>query len=183
METYFAFLRGINVSGQKMIKMEDLAKTLTELHFSNIRTYIQSGNIIFQHDKTELLLLAEKIAGKISEHFGFEVPVVIRTFAELDDLSKKNPFLLMGNKDVSKLHVTLLAEEPDPEKVIKIGKEPYLPDEFLVSGKEVYLFCPNGYGRTKLTNTFFENKLKTTATTRNWKTIQALQHPILWHPP
>ena len=66
METYFAFLRGINVSGQKMIKMEDLTKALKELHFRNIRTYIQSGNIIFQHDQADLLLLAEKIAGKIS---------------------------------------------------------------------------------------------------------------------
>jgi uncharacterized protein (DUF1697 family) len=183
METYFAFLRGINVSGQKMIKMEDLTKALKELHFRNIRTYIQSGNIIFEHDQTDLLLLAEKIAGKISEHFGFEVPVVIRTFTELDDLSKKNPFFLMGNKDLSRLHVTMLAEVPDPDKVIKIEKGPYLPDEFFFSGKEVYLYCPNGYGRTKLTNTFFENKLKTTATTRNWKTIQALQHPTLSHLP
>jgi len=174
METYFAFLRGINVSGQKMIKMEDLIKALNELHFGNIRTYIQSGNIIFQHDKTDLLLLAEKIAGKISERFGFAVPVVIRTLAELHDLSKNNPFLLMGNKDISKLHVTLLAEEPDPEKIKRIEKDPFLPDEFFFSGKEVYLYCPNGYGRTKLTNSFFETRLKTNATTRNWKTIQTL---------
>ena len=80
----------------------------------------------------------------------------------------------MGNKDLSRLHVTMLAEVPDPDKVIKIEKDPFLPDEFWVSGKEVYLFCPNGYGRTKLTNTFFETRLKTNATTRNWKTIQTL---------
>jgi uncharacterized protein (DUF1697 family) len=174
METYIALLRGINVSGQKMIKMGDLIKALEELNFSNIRTYIQSGNIIFQSDKTDPSQLAVKISGKISDHFRFEVPVVIRTLAELEQVSENNPFLLSRNEDVNKFHVTFLAEGPDPVDLKKIEENSFLPDEFIISGKEVYLFCPNGYGRTKLTNTFFENKLKSTATTRNWKTIRQL---------
>jgi uncharacterized protein (DUF1697 family) len=174
METYIALLRGINVSGQKMIKMGDLIKALEELNFSNIRTYIQSGNIIFQCDKTDPSQLAVKIAGKISDHFRFEVPVVIRTLAELKQVSENNPFLVKRTEDVNKLHVTFLNKEPDPGDLRKAEENSFLPDEFIVSGKEVYLFCPNGYGRTKLTNTFFENKLKSTATTRNWKTIRQL---------
>lgn len=174
MEAYIALLRGINVSGQRMIKMKDLETALEELAFSNVRTYIQSGNILFQCEKSDPSLLAGNIAGKILEHFGFEVPVVIRTFQELEKLSIDNPFLLTGNRDVNKLHVTLTDREPDPDEVRKIEKDPFLPDEFFVSGREIYLFCPNGYGRTKLTNTFFEKKLKTIATTRNWKTIQTL---------
>jgi len=174
METYIALLRGINVSGQKMIKMVDLIKALEELKFSKIRTYIQSGNIIFQCDKTDPSQLAVKIAGKISDHFRFEVPVVIRTLSELEQVSENNPFLVKRTEDVDKLHVTFLSKEPDLVDLRKAEENSFLPDEFIISGKEVYLFCPDGYGRTKLTNTFFENKLKSTATTRNWKTIRQL---------
>ena len=176
METYIALLRGINVSGQKMIKMGDLIKALEELNFSNIRTYIQSGNIIFQCDKTDPPQLAVMIAGNISDHFRFEVPVIIRTLAELEQVSENNPFLVKRTEDVDKLHVTFLSKEPDPVDLKKAEENSFPPDEFIISGKKVYLFCPNGYGRTKLTNTFFENRLKTTATTRNWKTIQTLLH-------
>ena len=174
MERYIALLRGINVSGQKMIKMEELKKAMEELEFSNVRTYIQSGNILFENEKSYPSLIAEKIAGKILNRFGFDVPVIIRTLQELESISRNNPYSLKRNEDVSSLHVTFLAGEPDPEKVKEIGKNMFLPDEFFISGKEIYLFCPNGYSRTKLTNTFFESKMKTTATTRNWKTIQTL---------
>ena len=176
METYIALLRGINVSGQKMIKMGDLIKALEELNFSNIRTYIQSGNIIFQCDITDPPQLEVMIAGNISDHFRFEVPVIILTLAELEQVSENNPFLVKRTEDVDKLHVTFLSKEPDPVDLRNIKENSFIPDEFIISGKEIYLFCPHRYGRTKLTNTFFENRLKTTATTRNWKTIQTLLH-------
>jgi uncharacterized protein (DUF1697 family) len=174
METYIALLRGINVSGHRMIKMEELKNVLNELNFTNIRTYIQSGNIIFESEKTDPAELAKMIAEKISENFRFEVPVVIRTLADMEKISNNNPFLGERNEPIDKLHVTFFPEEPEKEHLKKIEGLLFLPDEFIVSGREVYLFCPNGYGRTKLTNQFFENKLKLTATTRNWKTIETL---------
>lgn len=174
MTTYIALLRGINVSGHRMIKMEDLKNVLGELNFTNIRTYIQSGNIIFETEKKDPAYLEKQIEEKILNHFEFQVPVVIRTRTELDIIHNNNPFLGKRSEPADKLHVTFFPEQPEKEHLKKIEGLLFLPDEFIVSGREVYLFCPNGYGRTKLTNQFFENKLKLTATTRNWKTIEML---------
>ena len=174
MEKYIALLRGINVSGQKMIKMEELKRVLASLNFNNVRTYIQSGNILFETEKSDPAELAKMIAEKISVHFKFEVPVVIRTLTDLEKISNNNPFLEKRNEHIEKLHVTFFPGEPDPVHLNKIEKNSFLPDEFVMSGKEIFLFCPNGYGRTKLTNQFFESKLKLTATTRNWKTVEML---------
>jgi len=172
--TYIALLRGINVSGHRMIKMEELKNVLSELNFTNIRTYIQSGNIIFDSEKKDPAYLEKQIEEKILNHFEFHVPVVIRTRSELDNIHKDNPFLGKRNEPVDKLHVTFFPEHPEKEHLKKIEELLFLSDEFVVSGREAYLYCPNGYGRTKLTNQFFENKLKLTATTRNWKTIETL---------
>ena len=98
METYIALLRGINVSGQKMVKMEELKKAMEELDFGNVRTYIQSGNILFEFKRSHPSLVAGKIAGKIQDRFGFDVPVIIRTLHELGRISKNNPYLLARNK-------------------------------------------------------------------------------------
>ena len=174
MVTYIALLRGINVSGHNMIKMDELKRVLGELDFTGIRTYIQSGNIVFGSNSDVPAVLAAGIAGKIRERFGFEVPVVIRTLQELDTISKSNPFLRDGNLDAGKMHVTFLPELPDPERTEKIMEYNFPPDEFAINGKEIYLYCPDGYGRTKLTPQFFESKLKISTTTRNWKTILTL---------
>ena len=172
--TYIALLRGINVSGQRMIKMDELKKVLGELNFTNVRTYIQSGNIIFEVEKTDQDYLEKQIGEQILNYFGFPVSIVIRSRPELEKIHNSNPFLEKRNEPVDKLYVTFFPEEPDPDHLIKIEGNLFLPDEFVVSGREVYLFCPNGYGRTKLTNKFFENKLKVLATTRNRKTIEML---------
>jgi uncharacterized protein (DUF1697 family) len=174
LQTYIAILRGINVSGQKKINMNDLAKLLAELNFEDIRTYIQSGNIIFKYSKTDHKILASNIAKKIFEKYKFETPVLIRTCNELEDIIKINPFLKEKNIDIEKLHVTFLSDLPEKTNIEKIPTANLLPDRFKISGKEVYVFCPSGYGRTKLNNNFFENKLKVTATTRNWNTVNEL---------
>lgn len=174
MESYIAILRGINVSGQKKIKMEDLRQLLAGLNFHNIRTYIQSGNVIFEHEKSDPLELAKQIEHKIFDKYGFEVPVIVKTATELEHILHNNPFLKGRKEDESRLHVTFLAEEPGQELLNKIKGTDYKPDEFIISDQAIYLFCPNGYGRTKLTNNFFENKLQVTATTRNWKTVNKL---------
>lgn len=174
METYISILRGINVSGKKMIKMAELLKTYEGLNLKNVKTYIQSGNVIFQDKKTKSLNLEKKISKQIFNDFHFEVPVLVKEKNELVTVLKSNPFVNKRKEDTTKLHVTFLSTEPDLMDLEKIKNGVYNGDEFILSGKTIYLFCPDGYGRTKLTNNFFENKLKVVATTRNWNTLNQL---------
>jgi uncharacterized protein (DUF1697 family) len=167
METYVAILRGINVSGQKMIKMDDLKKHLKELPFKNIRTYIQSGNIIFEHVKAEHAGLAEQIENKITQKFGFQVPVIVRSCADLNQIINNNPF----KEDTEKLYVIFLSELPQPKNIEKLMKIEKTTEQFYLFEDVIYLLCPAGYGKSKLNNNFFEQKLKVTATTRNWNTV------------
>ncbi|HEV8084060.1 MAG TPA: DUF1697 domain-containing protein [Chitinophagaceae bacterium] len=167
-------LRGINVSGYKMIKMESLRAMFENLNFKNIKTYIQSGNVVFQFKETNIDKIEKKIANKIQEEFGFEIPVMVKELDEIKTVLKNNSFVNKRKEDITKLHVTFLSQEPATDNIDKINKAQYLPDEFILRGNTIYLFCPNGYGNTKLSNNFFENKLKVAATTRNWKTVNEL---------
>ncbi len=173
MNTYISILRGINVSGSKMIKMDALRKMYEGMGFKNVQTYIQSGNVIFQSKKTLAANLENKIAKEILENTNFEVPVLVKELDELKNVLNSNPFLDKRKEDINFLHVTFLSDTPQKENIEKIKGE-YSPDEFIISDKNIFLFCPNGYGKTKLHNNFFENKLKLQATTRNWKTITEL---------
>ncbi len=174
METYISLLRGINVSGQKKIIMADLKSLYEKLGFQDVQTYIQSGNVIFESLKADKSAIKIKIESKIREQYGFIVPVQLLEFEELNEVFANNPFVNKRNEDISKLHVTFLEEVPEAELRSEIMNIQSTSDEFIISGKVIYVFCPNGYGRTRLNNTFFEKKLKTSATTRNWKTISKL---------
>ncbi len=174
MATYISIVRGINVSGHKLIKMDALRQLCTNLGFQKVHTYIQSGNIIFQYKKTNPQILEKKIANAITEKFAFDVPVLVKEFDEFKQIVTSNPFVADKTKDVTHLHITFLASKPDLVHVNKMNDVQYLPDEFHLHNNAVYLYCPNGYSNTKLTNGFLENKLKTTATTRNWKTTNEL---------
>ena len=168
-------LRGINVSGQKKIQMTDLKALYEALKFKDITTYIQSGNIIFKaSEKTSDETLAAKIEKAIYKKYNFNVPVIIRSVEEMDNTISVNPFLKENGLNTEKLHVTFLADNPQQTNIESIKHIDYSPDKFIITGKEVYLYCPNGYGITKLSNNFFENKLKIKATTRNWKTVNRL---------
>lgn len=145
-----------------------------ELKFKNVKTYIQSGNVVFQDKKLKCQDLEKKIAKKINDEFGFEVPVMVKELDELTHVLKNNPFVNKRKEDPARLHVTFLSGPAEKVALDKIKEGQYALDEYVVSGNSVYLFCPNGYGNTKLSNSFFENKLKLTATTRNWKTINEL---------
>jgi uncharacterized protein (DUF1697 family) len=172
MKTFLSILRGINVSGHKKIPMAELKVLYAELHFDNIITYIQSGNVIFNCKNAKDI--SKQIEQKILEKYNFNVPVIIRITDEMEKVIKGNPFLKQKDIDITKLHVVYLADDPKQENIDKLNTYNYEPDKFYLSGKEVYLYCPNGYGNTKLTNSFFENKLKVTATTRNWNTTNEL---------
>lgn len=174
MRTYIALLRGINVSGQKIIKMEVLRHVLGELDFSNISTYIQSGNIIFKSSETSQNKLETQIAAKIKEHFNFDVPVVIVTPDDLNQVVRQNPYSDRELADPAQPYVAFLSEEPKAENVAVLKAFDLGKDEFKIIGKSIYLLYANSAGNTKLTNAAIENKLKVKATSRNWKTIHKL---------
>lgn len=154
--------------------MKELKTVYEELGFLQVRTYIQSGNVLADHPKSDAKELSKRLEEKILQKYGFDVPVLVKPSDEMESVVTSNPFLQRKDVNLEYLHVTFLAEEPSQAAIDKLKTLNYAPDEFMISGKEVYLSCPNGYGRTKLTNTFFENKLKVTATTRNWRTVTTL---------
>ncbi len=177
MNTYIALLRGINVSGQKKIKMADLKIALEQLGFTEVTTYIQSGNIVFKYVKTHHDELSKRIHDKIDAHFGFDVPVLVITPQTLNSIYKKNPFLdriTKGEIAENKMFFTLLKNAPDTIAAQELSDTSYGEEEFLITENVVYFYAANGYGKTKLNNNFFEKKLKSSATTRNLKTVVKL---------
>jgi uncharacterized protein (DUF1697 family) len=167
-------LRGINVGGQKIVKMEKLRCSFEALGFSRIRTYVQSGNVIFETSKGSSNSLSERIEEKILGDFGFSVPVVLRPLDGMRKIVSDNPFLREKGIDPSKLHVTFLSKLPVDAGLGKLDALNATPNQFRIKGREIYLYCPNGYGRTKLSNLTFEKLLAVHATTRNWRTVKTL---------
>ena len=167
-------MRGINVGGQKIIRMENLRASFEAMGFRRVRSYVQSGNVVFEDSKTSTQTLSENIKEKILSDFGFSVPLILRTSGDMKKIVNNNPFLKENGIEHSKLHVTFLSEPPGATALKKLDALAPLPDRFHVEGREVYLCCPNGYGRTKLSNAAFERLLSVEATTRNWKTVNTL---------
>lgn len=174
MKTYIALLRGINVSGKNQIRMEELKARMLEINLENVRTYIQSGNLIFNHIGSSHTEFESMIADKIATDFGFNVPVMVKTAVEIDEAIENNPFISTYLSHIDKLHITFLSGIPEENSVSELLAVTDPSDKFIISGDTVYLYCPNGYGSTMFSNTFFEKKLKRTATTRNWKTMLKL---------
>ena len=172
MTTHVALLRGINV-GRQQIGMEELRALFVSLGHEDVTTYLRSGNVIFRSAIDEASELAARIEGRIAEKLGLGVAVVMRSASELAEVVDKNPFL-GGRANPSSLHVTFLADAPGPSTVPRIDATPFAPDELVVVDREVYLHCPEGYGKTKLSNAFFERHLGVVATTRNWRTVTKL---------
>lgn len=175
MNRYISILRGINVGGKRKMPMQELRQLLAEQGFNNIKTYIQSGNVIFDAEKEKSQAeLSEIISEAILGKWNFEVPVITFTGGELQQAIAENPFYEDKESDINRLHLTFLSEEPEPELLQKINAVDFAPDAFSISGRHVWLFCAGKYSDSKLSNQFFERKLKTTATTRNWKTVLKL---------
>jgi len=171
---YVALLRGINVNGQKMVKMDLLKNIFEEMRFENVKTYIQTGNVIFDSQEGQKDFLCNEIKDKIKQTLEFEVPIILKEIEQLEAVICDNPF---GNRNLlenEKLHVTFLESEPSSEvaDILKDYKED--KDEIILQGENVYILCKNGYGKTKFTNSFLESKLKVKGTTRNFNTINKI---------
>lgn len=174
MKKHISFLRGINVSGQKKIKMADLKTLYEELNLKNVKTYIQSGNVVFESKENDTKKLNKMISEKINFAYNFEVPCMVITNKKLEWILKNNPFLNDSAIEITRLYVTMLAEIPDRNLFEKAAKINCGRDQMSLIDDIVYLSVPNGYGKTKLSNNYIENKLRITATTRNWKTMATL---------
>lgn len=174
MSTRIALLRSVNVLGKNMIKMPELAMAFEKAGFRNVRTYIQSGNVIFESGEASCELLAGKITELITRKFGLTIHAVVITPEELANIVALNPFVKKPGIDLSKQHVTFLDRNADPEKEEKLLTYNYPPDEIAIGNKAVYLHCPDGYGRTKFHNNFIEKKLSANATSRNCNTCLKL---------
>ena len=173
MAAQIILLRGINVGGKRKLPMADLKQLLTKLGCTDVRTYVQSGNAVLNHtDKPKAL--AQRIAAGIEKQFSLDVPTQVLIAKQLKGIIAKNPFIKENGIDVTKLHVTFLDRIPKADDVAKIKEGGYDNDRFIIDGNVAYLHCPVDYGHTKLNNTFFEKKLNSRATTRNWRTVNEL---------
>ncbi|MGA2519219.1 MAG: DUF1697 domain-containing protein [Acidimicrobiales bacterium] len=172
MTRYVAMLRGVNVGGRTRLAMADLRRVVADLGHDDVESYIQSGNVVFG-SRAAASGLGPAIERHLEQELGLTVSVLVRSHAQLTDVLSGNPLSGPG-RDPSRLHVTFLSARPAPGRSTAIDADAYRPDEFVARGREVYVHCPNGYGRTKLTNTFFERALGVSATTRNLKTVVEL---------
>ena len=172
---YISLLRGINVSGQKKIKMADLKSLYESLGFQEVTTYIQSGNVVFHATVKSQSALKKKIEGAIEKKYHFHVPVEIRTHREIRAIIENCPFHSVDlAKEGTKILVAFLSSKPPEDRISHIQKYVSSSEELVVRGREVYLYCPNGFGKSKLSNNFLEHKLGVEATTRNWKSVNKL---------
>lgn len=169
MTTYIALLRGINVSGHRLIKMTELKAVCEGLGLERVQTYIQSGNLLFRSAE-EALVLRRRIEAAIASTFGFEVPVVVKSASEWEQIIRDCPFphdLPEGES----LHLSLLVDTPSQEGVDRLLAFPSGIDEFRLAGQAIYIRYRQSSHKSRLSNNLFEQKLGVAATTRNWQTI------------
>lgn len=168
-----ALLRGLNVGAHNRISMKDLLGVFEGAGCTGLESYIQSGNVLFEASALLLRKVPVLVAEALQEKFGIASPVVVRDGKELAAVVKHNPFLRRG-EDVSTLHVAFLVEAPAAALVKALDPNRSPPDEFIVKGRELYLHTPNGLGRSKLSNAWFDSKLGAVSTVRNWNTVLEL---------
>ncbi len=165
------------MGGKHRLPMKSLCEFFTAAGANRPRHYIQSGNVVFTATVQSVNRIAASVQDSIRNQFHFNTPIVIRSSNELVEIIAHNPFVAMG-ADESKLHVAFLQDRPSPTLVKKLDGTRSPPDEFELRGRDIYLHCPNGMGRSKLTTQYFDSTLKTVSTIRNVKTLRALEAMI-----
>ena len=171
---YLALLRGINVSGHNMIKMDALKKMLENMGFQNVETYIQSGNIFFDSEEENAASVGFKIKQEISKVFGYDVPVIMVSKTDLELCFKNSPFLKEKECDTKKLYVTFISKELSPLAINDLKISNFKPDEVAIDSSRIYIKYAIGAGKTNLDQKYIEKKLNVVATIRNWNTVTKL---------
>ena len=175
---FVSLLRGINVGGHHKIRMDELKELHEALGLRDVLPYIQSGNVVFISDEADLARLRRQIEEGFEKKFGFSVEVIVRTSAELGEIIDNNPFQGQQSKESKWVVVMFLAARPGETAQEDLLKTYVGPEELFIIGKEVYIYYPHGIGRSKLSHSLIEKKLKTVGTARNWNTILQLQKLI-----
>ncbi|MET9963622.1 DUF1697 domain-containing protein [Streptomyces sp. NPDC006326] len=172
---YAALLRGINVGGSKKVPMADLRQVLEGLGHGDVQTYLQSGNAVFSSTQQDPVALARALEGAIESRFGFPVACLVADGARLRAVADDCPFPA-AELEGRQLHVTFLSEQPDPSRFSAIDAPSYLPEEFRIGDRVLYLYAPNGLGRSKLAEALYRPAVLKgiDATTRNWNTVAKL---------
>ena len=170
-----AILRGINVGGKNKIKMDDLRGAVERSGLKKVRSYIQSGNLVFESGVRSVPNLQNQIRATIEADFGLTVPVIVRSGKVFRETIEQNPWCEDPGIDPKHLHVTFFDQKPAKTKIDAVQQPAGSDDPFRCFESAAYIVCPNGYSNTKLTNAFFESKLGVVCTTRNWKTCLAIQ--------
>jgi uncharacterized protein (DUF1697 family) len=173
MPHYVALLRSVNVAGHGRVSMADLTQTFLTLGYTDVATYIQTGNVLFRSPGRSATALATAIEGQLAESFGHAPAVILRTVPDLARVVETSPFAQQG-ADPSRHHVTFLAAPPSKERLAAFTAPPSGRDELTIVGQEVYVHTPDGYAGTKLTGTLLERRLGVLSTTRNWNTVTKL---------
>lgn len=170
--TIVSMLRGINVGGRNLIKMDALRELYAEMKFENPRTYVQSGNVVFGTRERDLKRIARRIEERIEERFACRPDVILRTAEEMREVMVRNPF--PGDFEASKLIVTFLADEPEAEAHQKIRAIRMGPETLVLDGRELFIYYPEGMGRSKVTPAVIEKAVRVRGTGRNWNSVQKL---------
>ena len=169
-----ALLRGINVGGHARVPMADLRAVATDLGMADPRTHLQSGNLVFTAPPDELTGVGDRLEAAIAAAFGVDIRVLIRTHDDLTAAVARNPFAEAAAAEPKSVHLLFLDRAPTTDEVAGLDPDRSPPDEFSVSGREIFLHYPNGSGRSKLTLDWFERRLGASGTARNWRTVTAL---------
>lgn len=176
MTVYVSMLRAVNVGGSSRIKMDALQRVYESLGFADVRTLLQSGNVVFRSTLDDRERLVKRIVQELERQLGLRIEVILRTLAEIASIVERGP-VLSARADPSKLLVMFLASVPSAAAqaaLLKWHKNKELPEMLELRGPEIYLYYPDGVGRSKLTNAVIENKLDTWGTARNWNTLVKL---------
>ncbi|MCC7562872.1 MAG: DUF1697 domain-containing protein [Methanobrevibacter arboriphilus] len=202
---YIAFLRGINVGKNNIIPMDDLRNLFSAMGFKNIKTYLRSGNVIFESNENDMVDISSKISENIYNSFGFLIDSILMNEKDFIFLINNNPFFnnnsdnnhnnnlnnnlnnnsnynSSNNEAINELYVTIFKHKINRslvENLIKDSKKFNSDDKFLIFEKEIYLVCKNGYHKTKFNNNYFESKLDNTATTRSFKTLLKIKNILI----
>lgn len=172
--SYVAFLRGINVGGKNILPMKALAQLFVDAGCRDVSTHIQSGNVLYSAKSALAAKAPVAIAKEIEARFGIRTQLVVRSKEELDEAIAQNPFLKAGREE-KPLSLVFLRDTPAEDAVKQLDPHRSPPDEFVLRGRDIYLYQPNGIANSKLTNAYFDSKLSTVSTGRNWRTVLKLQ--------
>ena len=171
---HLALLRGINVSGHNMIKMDALKSMLEKIEFQNVETYIQSGNVFLESEDENPQSVGFTIKQEIVKQLGFDVPTIVINKSDLEKCLTNNPFFKEKDVDTKKLYVAFISKELNNNALNDLKISQFKPDEAFIDGNRIYMKLETGAAKTRLTQKYIEKKLNVTATSRNWNTVNKL---------